>query len=41
MLKLAKEGELSDNDFAGLKWAKNLSAFSATVIKNHLCDYYQ
>jgi hypothetical protein len=34
VLKLAKEGELSDNDFAGLKWAKNLFAFSTNVFKN-------
>jgi len=36
MAMLAKKGELSENDFAGLKWAKNLFAFLTIVFKKSL-----
>ena len=39
VLKLVKEGELSDNDFAGLKWAKNLRAFSTELWKKLSCVF--
>ena len=39
MQKLEKRDEISDNDFAGLKWAKNLFAFSAILWKKLSCVF--
>jgi len=39
MQKLAKRGELSDFEIAGLKWAKNLFAFSTMLCKRLSCVF--
>jgi len=39
VLKLAKEDELSDIVFVGLKWAKNLFAFSTMFCKRLFCVF--
>jgi hypothetical protein len=39
MAMLAKRGELSDFEIAGLKWAKNLFAFSTMLCKRLFCVF--
>ena len=39
MQKLAKRDELSDIVFFGLKWAKNLFAFSTMLCKRLFCVF--
>ena len=39
MQKLAKRDEISDIVFVGLKWAKNLFAFSTMLCKRLFCVF--